>query len=162
MYTFLQWLILHVFNYTIVTYGYFKYTELEPKPFNSAYIGGSNNIQVSLRLQRLTTDKEPLSGLKCFNIHHFWLLMKNAHSGKYVRIWEWLKDSCTPHVIKSTMVSRFCQLELAWPAWLTYAFVMSLSILWNTFFVLSSYNALYRLFLYASLCWVFTNLVIFV
>ena len=60
---------------------------------------------------------------------------------EYIRIWEWLNDFCTPHVIRSTIVSRICKLDLSWPS---YGFCkVTVSFLWNVLFVVSFYNAFY-------------------
>ena len=36
---------------------------------------------------------------------------------EYIRIQEQLKHFCTPHMIRSTMVPRFCLFELVWPSY---------------------------------------------
>ena len=66
-------------------------------------------ISITYRfLQRLkfNTEKEPLSVLKC--LPYLSTHEQTCTADKYIKIQEKLKDFCTPHVIRSTMVSRSC------------------------------------------------------
>ena len=59
MYAFLWQLILHIFNYTIITYGYFNIQSWD-KNHATQY-----EMVVPLKTYKLTTEKELFSSLKC-------------------------------------------------------------------------------------------------
>ena len=62
--------------------------------------------------KRVINCSKMLKKLPFLNTHEQTLV-----TDEYIRIRERLKDFGTPHVIRSTMVSRVCELELVWPSY---------------------------------------------
>ena len=65
-------------------------------------------MKVSLKIQWLNTEKEPLIVLNVEIIAVLKTREQTLVTDEYIRIRERLKNFCTPHVIRSTMVSRVC------------------------------------------------------
>ena len=101
---FLTQLKVHVFNYMIITYKCRSIQSLDRDHLTQHKMAIPGFFTI-------TTTKQQTGCLK----DHLEPLVNKTCSKQiiiYIRTQEQLKEFCTPHMIRSTMVLRFCKLEL--------------------------------------------------
>ena len=62
-------------------------------------------------------EEESFNGLKRSKIDILTTRKLTLVSDEYIRIQGQLKDFCTPHVIRNTMVPSVCLFKLVWPSY---------------------------------------------